>query len=130
MNKPEHFLRFYFLIFTIPISFLCIGQKKTIDQKVDSVLKLMTLNEKVGQMNQYSGNWANTGPITEDGNKLKEIKEGKLGSLLNINGVLHTRELQQLAMQSRLKIPLLFGQDAVSYTHLRAHETVLDLVCR
>jgi len=113
MNKPEHFLRFYFLIFTIPISFLCIGQKKTIDQKVDSVLKLMTLNEKVGQMNQYSGNWANTGPITEDGNKLKEIKEGKLGSLLNINGVLHTRELQQLAMQSRLKIPLLFGQDVI-----------------
>ncbi len=113
MKKVQFFLRFCFIIFGILPSFFCIGQKKTIDQKVDSVLKLMTLNEKIGQMNQYSGNWGNTGPITEDGNKLEEIKEGKLGSMLNINGVLHTRELQQLAMQSRLKIPLLFGQDVI-----------------
>ncbi|MDP4214549.1 MAG: glycoside hydrolase family 3 N-terminal domain-containing protein [Bacteroidota bacterium] len=89
------------------------AQKRTIDQKVDSVLRLMTLDEKVGQMNQYSGNWAQTGPITGDDDKLQEIKEGKLGSMLNINGVRHTRELQQLAMQSRLKIPLLFGQDVI-----------------
>jgi beta-glucosidase len=89
------------------------AQKKTIDQKVDSVLHLMTLEEKVGQMNQYSGNWAQTGPITGDDDKLQEVKQGKLGSMLNINGVRHTRELQQLAMQSRLKIPLLFGQDVI-----------------
>jgi beta-glucosidase len=89
------------------------AQKKTIDQKVDSVLNLMTLEEKVGQLNQYSGNWTHTGPITEDDNKLQEIKEGKLGSMLNINGVSHTRQLQQIAMQSRLKIPLLFGQDVI-----------------
>jgi beta-glucosidase len=94
-------------------SFFCTGQKKTIAQKADSVLQLMTLEEKVGQMNQYSGSWAHTGPITEDDNKLKEIKEGKLGSMLNINGVQHTKELQQTAMQSRLKIPLLFGQDVI-----------------
>ncbi len=73
----------------------------------------MTLEEKVGQLNQYSGNWAHTGPITEDDNKLQEIKEGRLGSMLNINGVGHTRQLQQIAMQSRLKIPLLFGQDVI-----------------
>ncbi len=113
MKKPRIFLHFCFMIFGILPSIFCIGQKKTIDQKVDSVLKLMTLDEKIGQMNQYSGNWGNTGPITEDGNKLQEIKEGKLGSMLNINGVLHTRELQKLAMQSRLKIPLLFGQDVI-----------------
>src|SRR6476469_151646 len=89
------------------------AQKKTIDQRADSVLRMMTLEEKVGQMNQYSGNWAHTGPITEDDNKLKEITEGKLGSMLNINGVAHTTELQQLAMKSRLKIPLLFGQDVI-----------------
>jgi beta-glucosidase len=95
------------------ISTIAFAQKKTIDQKVDSVLKLMTLDEKVGQMNQYSGPWEHTGPITEQGDILEQIKEGKVGSMLNVNGVEHTRELQQLAMQSRLKIPLLFGQDVI-----------------
>ncbi|HEY9488924.1 MAG TPA: glycoside hydrolase family 3 N-terminal domain-containing protein, partial [Chryseosolibacter sp.] len=99
------------LLLLLPI--IAVAQKKSIDQKVDSVLKLMTLEEKVGQMNQYSGMWEHTGPITEQGDILEQVKQGKLGSMLNINGVSHTRELQQLAMQSRLKIPLLFGQDVI-----------------
>lgn len=89
------------------------AQKKTIDQKVDSVLKLMTLDEKVGQMNQYNGPWAATGPLTNDDNLLSQIKEGKVGSMLNVTGVARTKELQQLAMQSRIRIPLLFGQDVI-----------------
>lgn len=87
--------------------------QKSIEQRVDSVLKLMTLDEKVGQLNQYSGDWAHTGPITKEGDKQKQIREGKLGSLLNVIGVQHTREIQEMAMQSRLKIPLLFGQDVI-----------------
>ena len=39
----------------------------TIARKVDSVMRLMTLEEKVGQMNQYNGDWEATGPITKDG---------------------------------------------------------------
>jgi beta-glucosidase len=93
--------------------FISIAQKKNIDQKVDSIMQLMTLDEKVGQMNQYSGSWAHTGPITKEGDILDQIKAGRLGSMLNINGVAHTRELQELAMQSRLKIPMLFGQDVI-----------------
>ncbi|MEQ1675928.1 MAG: glycoside hydrolase family 3 N-terminal domain-containing protein [Chitinophagaceae bacterium] len=89
------------------------AQKKTIDQKVDSVLKLMTLEEKVGQMNQYNGDWAATGPITKDGDKQNQIRKGMVGSMLNVTGVDHTRTLQEIAMQSRLKIPLLFGQDVI-----------------
>ena len=89
------------------------AQKKTIDQKVDSVLKLMTLDEKIGQMNQYNGPWAATGPMTNDDNLLTQIKEGKVGSMLNVTGVNRTRELQEMAMQTRLKIPLLFGQDVI-----------------
>ncbi|MFL5810503.1 MAG: beta-glucosidase BglX [Flavisolibacter sp.] len=103
-------------LFTFGIIFISLSsfsQRKSIDQKIDSVLRLMTLDEKIGQMNQYSGVWAHTGPITEEGNMLQQIREGKLGSMLNINGVAHTLELQQLAMQSRLKIPLLFGQDVI-----------------
>lgn len=111
MYRSLSSLKLFLIAFFISTS--CIAQKKTIDQRVDSVLKLMTLEEKVGQLNQYSGNWAHTGPITEDNNKLQQIKEGKIGSMLNINGVAHTKELQQIAMQSRLKIPLLFGQDVI-----------------
>ena len=86
---------------------------KTIDQRVDSVLKLMTLEEKAGQMNQYNGPWAATGPLTNDDKLIDQIKEGKVGSMLNTTGAVRTRDLQQLALQSRLKIPLLFGQDVV-----------------
>ena len=89
------------------------AQQKTIPQKVDSVLKLMTLEEKIGQMNQYSGDWSHTGPITKDGDKQAQIRNGQIGSMLNVIGVQHTRELQEMAMQSRLKIPLLFGQDVI-----------------
>jgi beta-glucosidase len=92
---------------SVPIS------KKSIDQKVDSVLKLMTLDEKIGQMNQYNGDWEATGPITKDGDKQNQIRQGMVGSMLNVTGVDHTRTLQEIAMQSRLKIPLLFGQDVI-----------------
>lgn len=89
------------------------AQNKTIDQRVDSVLKLMTLDEKVGQMNQYNGDWAATGPITKDGDKQNQIRKGMVGSMLNVTGVDHTKTLQEVAMQSRLRIPLLFGQDVI-----------------
>jgi beta-glucosidase len=103
------FISFYTLVFSLVVN----AQRKTIDQRVDSVLRLMTLDEKVGQMNQYNGPWAATGPLTNDDNLLTQIKEGKVGSMLNVTGVARTRELQDLAMQTRLKIPLLFGQDII-----------------
>ncbi len=85
-----------------------------IDKKVDSVLSKMTLAEKVGQMNQYNGDWEATGPVTKAvGDKLGEIKQGRVGAVLNIMGSAHTKMFQDAAMQSRLKIPLLFGQDVI-----------------
>ena len=101
------------LVITSTSFFFCTAQRKSIDQKVDSVLKLMTLDEKIGQMNQYNGDWDATGPITKDGDKQNQIRKGMLGSMLNVTGVDHTRTLQEIAMQSRLKIPLLFGQDII-----------------
>lgn len=86
---------------------------KTIPQKVDSVLKLMTLAEKIGQMNQYSSDFAATGPITKDGDKQNQVRKGAIGSYLNVMGADRTRSLQEIAMQSRLRIPLLFGQDII-----------------
>ncbi|MDB4903122.1 MAG: bglX 1 [Mucilaginibacter sp.] len=88
--------------------------QQSIPQKVDALLKKMTLAEKIGQLNQYNGDWEATGPITTDvGNKLDAIKRGEVGSILNIVGVQHTKVFQEAAMQSRLKIPLLFGQDVI-----------------
>jgi beta-glucosidase len=99
------------LIFALPLTGF--AQHSKIDKRVDSVLKLMTLEEKIGQLNQYTGDRDATGPITTNPNKLKDIRDGKLGSMLNIRGAKETREVQQVAMQSRMKIPLLFGLDVI-----------------
>lgn len=100
---------------TILLLVCCLGfsQQKTIDQKVSALLKQMTLEEKIGQLNQYTGDNAATGPVTINPNKQSEIKAGLIGSMLNVLGTQHTRQYQELAMQSRLKIPLLFGQDVI-----------------
>lgn len=85
-----------------------------IDQKVNALLSKMTLDEKIGQLNQYNGDWEATGPVTKDvGNKIQEIKDGRVGAVLNIMGTEHVKIFQDAAMQSRLKIPLLFGQDVI-----------------
>ena len=106
--------RFFFLIPSILMGNLLVAQVKTVSEKVDSVLKMMTIEEKVGQLNQYNTDWDEaTGPITKDGDKQNQIRRGDVGSMLNVKGVYHSRQLQEIAMQSRLKIPLLFGQDVI-----------------
>ncbi|MFD2942838.1 glycoside hydrolase family 3 N-terminal domain-containing protein [Flavobacterium notoginsengisoli] len=89
------------------------AQQQSIDQKVNDLLKKMTIEEKIGQLNQYTGDNQATGPITINPNKQNEIKQGLIGSMLNVIGTKYTRGYQELAMQSRLKIPLLFGQDVI-----------------
>src|SRR5664279_2772877 len=78
------------------------AQKKTIPEKVDSVLNLMTLAEKIGQLNQYNDDLAATGPVTSDTNKVVQIQKGGVGSILNCMGAERTRSWQKIAMQSRL----------------------------
>ncbi|MEO2051385.1 MAG: beta-glucosidase BglX [Allomuricauda sp.] len=103
----------YFAMYSIPN----MAQNNSIAQKVDSLLQLMTLEEKVGQMNQYNGFWDVTGPVPENGNaamKYEHLKKGWVGSMLNVTGVKNVRKLQQLVVEeSRLGIPLLFGQDVI-----------------
>lgn len=94
-------------------SIFAFSQQETIDQKVETLLNKMTLEEKIGQLNQYTGDNTATGPITINANKQSEIKKGLIGSMLNIMGTKYTRQYQELAMQSRLKIPLLFGLDVI-----------------
>jgi len=113
MKRITFFPRLFLLFFFMFAFCVSPAQRKTIDQKVDSVLRLMTLDEKIGQMNQYNGDWDATGPITKDGDKQNQIRKGMVGSMINVTGADHTRTLQELAMQSRMKIPLLFGQDII-----------------
>lgn len=101
------------IVLTLLTSFFGFSQQKTIDQKVDELLKRMTLEEKIGQLNQYTNDANPTGPLVVNPNKEKEIKAGLLGSMLNVMGADRTRKYQELALQSRLKIPLIFGLDVI-----------------
>ncbi|MGB7785743.1 MAG: beta-glucosidase BglX [Salinimicrobium sp.] len=89
---------------------------RNVETKVDSVLNLMTLEEKVGQLVQYNGSWDLTGPASDVNNKYKEerLKKGLVGSMLNVLSADATMEAQKLVMEnSRLKIPLMFGYDVI-----------------
>jgi len=91
--------------------------KDEIDKKVDSVLSLMTLQEKIGQMNQYNGFWNVTGPEPKEGDaakKYEHLRTGMVGSMLNIRGVDEVRKVQKIAVEeSRLGIPLIIGFDVI-----------------
>ena len=79
----------------------------------DSLLALMTLEEKLGQLTQTPVGFDQTGPTVDAGGE-RQLREGKLGSLLNLYGADATRRAQRIAVQeSRLHIPLLFGYDVI-----------------
>ncbi len=87
-----------------------------VEKKVDSLLALMTLEEKIGQLVLYNGSWDLTGPASNLDNQQKEenIKNGRVGAMLNVLSVKATTEAQKLVMEnSRLKIPMLFGYDVI-----------------
>src|ERR1051325_10410728 len=76
---------------------------------VDALMKKMTLDEKIGQLNLPGAGDITTGQASSSG-IAEKIKEGKVGGLFNIKGVEKIRDVQKVALeQSRLKIPMLFG---------------------
>jgi len=86
---------------------------RNIEKRVDSVLKLMTLEEKIGQMTQFSANWSITGPVMSDDFQ-PYLEKGLIGSIFNATSVEGIRRMQQIAVDStRLGIPILFGQDVI-----------------
>ena len=91
--------------------------KDEINEKVDSLISLMTLQEKIGQMNQYNGFWNVTGPTPKEGDAAKKydhLRTGMVGSMLNVKGVEEVRKVQKIAVEeSRLGIPLIIGFDVI-----------------
>ncbi len=80
---------------------------------IDALMKKMTLDEKIGQLNLPGSGDIVTGQASNS-DIAKKIKEGKVGGLFNIKTVEKIREVQKIAVeQSRLKIPLIFGMDVI-----------------
>ena len=75
-----------------------------IEHRIDALLRQMSLPEKIGQLSQYNGDTAEAAT---------QAQEGRVGSLMNVTGAERTNQLQRAALQSRLKIPVLFGYDVI-----------------
>ncbi len=119
------YLRIVLFFFLIPFLIISCSESKshnraeqsTINTKVDSVLSLMTLEEKIGQLNQYSLGSEFTGPSDKKGTdsiRYQQLISGQVGSVLNLLGAEDTRKMQELVVEkSRLGIPLLFAYDVI-----------------
>lgn len=92
------------------------------DAFISQLMKRMTLHEKLGQLNQLSGEGDVTGPDTNS-DYISAIKAGNVGSMLNVFTVKYTKKLQRLAVEeTRLGIPLLFGYDVI-----HGHRTIFPI---
>ncbi|MDA3834000.1 MAG: beta-glucosidase BglX, partial [Spirochaetales bacterium] len=82
-----------------------------VEKKVEDLLGQMTLDEKIGQLNQFTSQWEMTGPAPENVDSMQiynMLKNGQLGSMLNVSGVSAARKVQEWAVDSsRLVIPLI-----------------------
>jgi beta-glucosidase len=101
------------LIFGFTYSGFAQSNDAKMNSFIDALMKKMTLEEKIGQLNLPGSGDIVTG---QAGNSdiAKKIKGGKVGGLFNIKGLDKIRAVQKIAVeQSRLKIPLIFGMDVI-----------------
>ena len=106
-------LKFKILLLVLVSCFLLPSshsQQRDVEQRINSLLAQMTLEEKLGQLQQLDGE-ANGNFRPEH---LDLIRKGLLGSTLNVRGAQRTNQVQRVAMnESRLNIPVLFGFDVI-----------------
>lgn len=110
-------MKYLILIILTLLLFSCQPREKANDSaislKVDSVMRLMTLEEKIGQLNLPSAGQFTTGQASNS-EIARKIEQGLVGGLFNIKSVSTIKEMQQIAVEkSRLGIPLLFGMDVI-----------------
>ena len=104
-------LLFIFVLLALLVAPISHSQgPRDVESRVNALLAQMTLEEKLGQLQQLDGE--SNGNFRPEHVEL--VRKGLLGSTLNVRGVQHTNGLQRVAMtESRLKIPVLFGFDAI-----------------
>lgn len=110
--SPVKWLAAFLLCVVITSGFSVFPQtgRSDVEQRINSLLARMTLEEKLGQLQQLDGE-ANGNYRPEH---LDLVRKGLLGSTLNVRGVKRVNEVQRIAMeQSRLKIPVLFAFDVI-----------------
>ena len=94
-----------------------LDKTKPTEERINLLMKQMTLEEKVGQMNQYNGFWEVTGPAPQGGNaelKYEHLRKGWVGSMLSVRGVKEVKAVQKIAVEeTRLGIPLIIGFDVI-----------------
>ena len=91
----------------------CTTEKNPMDVFINDLMSKMTLQEKIGQLNQQVAGEIVTGSA-QDTKIGHLVEEGKIGSVLNIKGVDNIRALQQIAVEkSRLGIPIIVGMDVI-----------------
>ena len=96
--------------------------RSSVEDRIDSLISVMTLEEKIGQLNLPSAGQFTTGQA-ENSDIAKKIEQGLVGGLFNIKSVAAIHEMQRIAVEkSRLKIPLLFGMDVI-----HGYETVFPI---
>ncbi len=89
---------------------------------IDALMKKMTVEEKIGQLNLPAAGDITTGQA-KSSNIAKNIEQGMVGGLFNLKGVAKIRDVQKLAVEnSRLGIPLLFGMDVI-----HGYETIFPI---
>jgi len=114
-----HMRKMYFLVLAAAACLTCaVAQPRrlldpSVERRIDSLINLMTVEEKLAQLNQPAGRYDHaTGKMREEDSVL--LRAGRVGAYLGVVGAERTRRLQQVAVeQSRLGIPLLFGLDVI-----------------
>lgn len=92
------------------------------ESKADSIIRLMTLEEKIGQLSLFTSDWSSTGPTMRK-DYIDLIRQGKAGSIFNAYTVDYVMSLQKIAVEeTRLHIPLLFGYDVI-----HGHRTIFPI---
>jgi beta-glucosidase len=96
----------------LPVACRAAPPRDEVERRAAELLARMTIEEKVGQLQQLDGD-PNTGAARDEHRTL--ARQGRLGALLNVRGAHNVNEIQQIAVeQSRLKIPLLLGFDVLN----------------
>ena len=102
----------FVFVFSLLLHNLSFAQNAKRDQFVASLIKKMTIDEKLGQLNLLVGGEATTGSVVSS-NVESKLKAGKVGGIFSLSSPEKTRKAQELALQSRLKIPAIFGMDVI-----------------